>query len=457
MRISPIFTALLCALGFVNHGLGQVPSLINYQGRLADANGAPVTGSKNFTLSIYDGETEGSLLYSEDIGAVTLDDNGVYSFQFGGAGTSNTQVTETVASTNGTATTFQKIFDNSPVVAGSVSATDGTYTWDQSVGSSNEDDFGVAYSTRLRRLTVNYYNGAPAGGQTITATYRYGSTGITGALSSGAEHWLELSLDGTTQAPRTRILAVPFAHQTNFAYQAHSASSADGALKKQIEALTAGISDLSKITNSKHGITYSQLIQSENVILNIIGLVGYHDYTYRGIRTVNFDSPGRLIKFSTSESTVSSSTGGWLKYYYTDDTTHQLTWTGNPENAIKLVVNPFPEKPVVRVESYQHLNASNGPDGNASALKVFSNENVTATYSVGSSFKRVYLTPQFGNESLVKLGDIVINYSDGSSSIESPNQWIDAPFGVSITSVQIICQPVPDGYTTINGFKLLNN
>ncbi|MDB4520399.1 hypothetical protein N9118_12710 [Akkermansiaceae bacterium] len=68
--------------------------MINYQGRLADASGAPVTGSKNFTLSIYDGETEGSLLYSEDIGAVTLDDNGVYSFQFGESGTSQATATK---------------------------------------------------------------------------------------------------------------------------------------------------------------------------------------------------------------------------------------------------------------------------------------------------------------------------------------------------------------------------
>ena len=36
-----------------------------------------------------------------------------------------------------------------------------------------EDDFGVAYSTNLRRVTSNYYSSAPAAGQAITATYRY--------------------------------------------------------------------------------------------------------------------------------------------------------------------------------------------------------------------------------------------------------------------------------------------
>jgi hypothetical protein len=57
--------------------------LINYQGRLTDANGDPVTGTKNFAISIYDAATNGTLLYTETIGAVTLDENGVYSFQFG--------------------------------------------------------------------------------------------------------------------------------------------------------------------------------------------------------------------------------------------------------------------------------------------------------------------------------------------------------------------------------------
>jgi hypothetical protein len=134
----------------------------------------------------------------------------VYSFQFGGTGTSNTLATEGIGTTDGTSTTFQKVLDNSPVVANSVSVTDGTYTWSQSAGSSNEDQFGVAYSTSLRRVTANYYNGAPAAGRTITATYRYGTSGITGALSNGAEHWMSISVDGTTQGARQRVLAVPF-------------------------------------------------------------------------------------------------------------------------------------------------------------------------------------------------------------------------------------------------------
>lgn len=201
----------LCILASALLASAQVPGLINYQGRLTDSSGAPVTGSKDFSLTIHDAQTGGNLLYTETIGAVTLDDNGVYSFQFGGAGTSNTQVTEDVATTDGIATMFQKVLDKGPVVAGSVSVTDGTYTWSQSAGSSSEDDFAGFYSTNLSRITVNYYSGAPTSGSNITATYRYEEGGIVGALSSGAEHWMALSVDGTAQGTRQRVLAVPFA------------------------------------------------------------------------------------------------------------------------------------------------------------------------------------------------------------------------------------------------------
>lgn len=127
--------ALVCSIAAAFTASAQVPSLINYQGRLTDSNGAPVTGSKNFAISIYDAATGGNLLYEETIGAVTLDANGVYSFQFGSAGTSNTQVTETIGTTAGSTLTYTKTLTNTPVVNNSITVTDGTNSWSQSVGN----------------------------------------------------------------------------------------------------------------------------------------------------------------------------------------------------------------------------------------------------------------------------------------------------------------------------------
>ena len=276
--LSTLLSAALTSAAFA-----QVPNLINYQGRLTDADGAAVTGTKNFSISIYDAATAGNLLYTESIGAVTLDDNGVYSFQFGSAGTSDTQVTETIGTTAGSTLTYTKTLSNTPVVANSITVTDGTNSWSQSVGNpgvaatataSRASGFvigaeitngGSGYTsaplvtitgsgsgaTATATLTdgvvteititsagsgysggatitiappvipfrVDYsggaitatYSTAAAAGRTITATYRYGTSGITGALSSGVEHWMAVSVGSVTQGARQRVLAVPFA------------------------------------------------------------------------------------------------------------------------------------------------------------------------------------------------------------------------------------------------------
>jgi hypothetical protein len=62
------------------------PSAINYQGRFTNAAGIPQPGIKAMSLTIHDAPAGGTLLYSETIGNVTIDANGVYSFQFGASG-----------------------------------------------------------------------------------------------------------------------------------------------------------------------------------------------------------------------------------------------------------------------------------------------------------------------------------------------------------------------------------
>jgi formylglycine-generating enzyme required for sulfatase activity len=63
----------------------QEPNLINYQGRLTDESGNPVTGNVQMEVLVYDAPTGGSLTYSENIGEVAVA-NGTYSFQFGSQG-----------------------------------------------------------------------------------------------------------------------------------------------------------------------------------------------------------------------------------------------------------------------------------------------------------------------------------------------------------------------------------
>ena len=45
---------------------------INYQGRLTDADGELVNATVNISLKVYDSETGGSVLYSEEVGEVVV-------------------------------------------------------------------------------------------------------------------------------------------------------------------------------------------------------------------------------------------------------------------------------------------------------------------------------------------------------------------------------------------------
>lgn len=55
---------------------------LNYQGRLLDNNGIPVTGSFNFVVRIYNDPVAGTLKYQETLNSVVVDD-GVYAFRIG--------------------------------------------------------------------------------------------------------------------------------------------------------------------------------------------------------------------------------------------------------------------------------------------------------------------------------------------------------------------------------------
>lgn len=51
----------------------DVPNLIDYQGRLTDDNGDPVTGNVSITFSIYDVETGGTALWTETQGSIDVE------------------------------------------------------------------------------------------------------------------------------------------------------------------------------------------------------------------------------------------------------------------------------------------------------------------------------------------------------------------------------------------------
>lgn len=126
MKAIPRLLALAALLATAQISPAAAPSSVNYQGRFTNLAGVPQPGVKTMSLKIYDAATDGIQLYSEAVGNVTVDANGVYGFQFGASGA-----------------------------------------------------------------------GTPAS--------------LATALAASTEQWLELTVDGAAQAPRQKILAVPFA------------------------------------------------------------------------------------------------------------------------------------------------------------------------------------------------------------------------------------------------------
>ena len=233
--------SLLLTLLLASFAAAEVPSLINYQGRITGPGGAPATGTRNFELKIYDAQAGGNLLYSEDMGAITLGEGGVYGFRFGASGTSVATRSETLATTDGTLTVFNGTL-SATAIPGSVSLSDGTFTWSQSAGSSAPANFIGSFVAANGTASAIYIQGAPAAGTAIEVSFNYEEAGITGALSSGSSHWLELTVDGTVQATRERVLAVPFALKSNVAERALSVD--ESGLSIQLMTLSRVIDEL---------------------------------------------------------------------------------------------------------------------------------------------------------------------------------------------------------------------
>lgn len=65
----------------------QVATHALYQGQLLDGSGVPRTGPIHLRIAIYEAETDGTVLYSEDHTAVSLDAQGMFAVALGGGST----------------------------------------------------------------------------------------------------------------------------------------------------------------------------------------------------------------------------------------------------------------------------------------------------------------------------------------------------------------------------------
>ncbi len=75
-----IFTLFAPLLSPAN---AQVPQFINYQGKLKDASGTPLTGTYDFRMRIYDDPTVGTLLYADEHAGINVRPGGIFNVAIG--------------------------------------------------------------------------------------------------------------------------------------------------------------------------------------------------------------------------------------------------------------------------------------------------------------------------------------------------------------------------------------
>ncbi len=73
-----IAAMLFITAGFTLPAAAQMPMEINFQGRLLDNQGEPVSGTKDIIFRVYDGEEGGSAIFEQAPVNVLLDDEGFY-------------------------------------------------------------------------------------------------------------------------------------------------------------------------------------------------------------------------------------------------------------------------------------------------------------------------------------------------------------------------------------------
>jgi hypothetical protein len=410
----------------------SAPAEINYQGRLTDGNGDAVTGNVLMSLKLFDAATGGNEIYSENIGTVTLDNNGVYSFQFGAEGQSEVDARTTIALADGVTTSYSGSLASTPL-SGTLAVADGTYNWNIVDGNPgqqataaaqlangfvigitvtdggegytaepvvtingngtgatatavvengvltaiNVDSAGSGYTNATVSIaappapfvvdfvsgtvSVNYES-APAAGTEIVATYEVNESSIVGALSAANAHWLELSVDGTAQSPRERVLSVPFA-------QVAGRLSSGNRLGSRIDVMTGALAHLfdnAAAVSVRQGVTFDGSVVGK--AKPTVGLSNKY------IRSVSFSTA------QNAENTYASYTINYV------DGEQVNSGTGMKVDGFYSLVasfnNPYPNKRVESITFTSSWMAGGGRQVSVNAVSI-EEESRTETIAIG--------------------------------------------------------------------------
>ena len=123
---------LCLSLGLLLGASDSLGQTINYQGRIVGDDGNPINASWDVEVKVFGDEEGQEAIYTELISSVPII-NGLYSFSFGADGVGRRRQTEAM----GFGDAVTQVFNYTPnlkALAGTISVSDGSYSWSDSSG-----------------------------------------------------------------------------------------------------------------------------------------------------------------------------------------------------------------------------------------------------------------------------------------------------------------------------------
>jgi hypothetical protein len=330
---------------------------------------------------------------------------------------------------------------------------DGIYNWNQNTGSSDGGvNFDVTYSTSLKRVTVNYYNGTPQEGRNIVVSYRVPQATVQSALAGESNPWVELSISGVIQSVRQKLLLVPYASR---------ALDSEKNLGSAIDLVKSQLGELASAVAQGQGYSYSAITNRVNSTSSSLGLVSYSGSAYRygggELFGVDYGTSGKFISAATlTFPQQASNHNGYIKFTYTDGAVSQKTWTGFSGNGTVTYTNPSPQKPVRYVNATQIAQGWNdGAFAQIDSCSVFSLDRASLTFTVNALAKKIYVGPQ-AILTNVTSDYVVVATSDGVKTYGGWNQWFDLGSQKTVQTITVGGTLIRPEAVNVSQIKTLN-
>jgi formylglycine-generating enzyme required for sulfatase activity len=250
-------------------------------------------------VRVYDSPTGGNMTYEETIGTVAVR-NGTYSFRFGSGGSAAPEASDTIATTTGSQQIFNGAIQGSPV-SGTLSLSDGTYSWTESNGSSNPSAFGVTYNATVQSIQIIYWTQVPLAGRDIVASYQTMETQTIDSSIASGDAYLALSVNGTVEPTRTRLLAVPYALKAKESEDAQILLQGVDSLNETVSALETRANQLEEVQRTwseNLGIDFSDPDAVQEFVSSVLDI----QRNQRVLKFVKYDDEiGRFVGVSSIE------------------------------------------------------------------------------------------------------------------------------------------------------------